>query len=316
MATVAASDSTARSARTLRMSGWSARSFPKAVRCAQWCVACATAWRIAHAEPMTQSRRVWFTISMMVGTPRPSSPTIRAQVRSSSTSLEALERLPSLSFRRWMWNRFRVPSGRKRGRRKHESPLSACARTRKASDMGAEQNHLWPVSSYSAPGPRPASARARVAPGERVQLVGDGETQERMPGGVELDLVDAVAVAVVGTEDRRIGVRLHAPAERLAPRQLTEPPEALFRPGGALPADALRQGAVGGEQVVAFERGWLVQDLVRGHRASAYASPRPLGNLARESHVLHRHRVRGERTLSHVPAPPTTGDPDRRGLCP
>src|SRR5439155_177737 len=259
MATVAASDSTARSARTLRMSGWSARTFPKAARCAQWCVACATAWRIAHAEPMTQSRRVWFTISMMVGTPRPSSPTIRAQVRSNSTSLEALERLPSLSFRRWMWNRFRVPSGRKRGRRKHESPLSACARTRKASDMGAEQNHLW--------------ARARVAPGERVQLVADGETQKRMPGGVELDLVDAVAVAVVGAEDRRIGVRLHAPAERLAPRQLAEPPEALFRPGGTLPANALRQGAVGGEQVVAFERGRLVQDLVRGHRAPRIREP-------------------------------------------
>src|SRR5207247_2355716 len=261
MATVAASDSTARSARTFCMSGWSARTFPKAARCAQWCVACATAWRIAHAEPMTQSRRVWFTISMMVGTPRPSSPTIRAQVRSSSTSLEALERLPSLSFRRWMWNRFRVPSGRKRGRRKHESPLSACARTRKASDMGAEQNHLWPVSSYSAPGPRPASATARVVlarTSEPPCFSVIAIPQRPMARGAELGRLDAGAVAIVGAEDRRIGVRLHAPAERLAPRQLAEPPEALFRPGGTLPANALRQGAVGGEQVVAFERGRLV----------------------------------------------------------
>src|SRR5947199_6478 len=218
---------------------------------------------------MTQSRRVWFTISMMVGTPRPSSPTIRAQARSNSTSLEALERLPSLSFRRWMWKRFRVPSGRKRGRRKHESPCSACARTRKASHMGAEQNHLWPVSSYSAPGPR-------------ARLVADGEAQELVPGGVELDLVDAVAVAVVGTEDGRIGVRLHAPAERLAAGELAERPHPLLRPGGPLAAEALGQGAVRGKEVVALE-GWrLVQDLVRGHRAPRIREPEALRQLPRQ----------------------------------
>ena len=41
-------------------------------------------------------------------------------------------------------------------------PPSAWARTRKASHIGAEQNHLWPVSSYSAPGPPPFSGRAVV----------------------------------------------------------------------------------------------------------------------------------------------------------
>ena len=30
------------------------------------------------------------------------------------------------------------------------------------SDIGAEQNHLWPVSSYSAPAPPPFSGRATV----------------------------------------------------------------------------------------------------------------------------------------------------------
>ena len=100
---VAASDSMARSASTLTMSGWSARRLPNALRCAACHVAWATAARIPAAVPMTQSRRVWLTISMIVGTPRPGSPTRRARAPRSSISLEALERLPSLSFRRCSW---------------------------------------------------------------------------------------------------------------------------------------------------------------------------------------------------------------------
>ena len=46
--------------------------------------------------------------------------------------------------------------------RKHESPPSACARTRNASHIGADMNHLWPVSSYSAPEPPPLSGVATV----------------------------------------------------------------------------------------------------------------------------------------------------------
>src|SRR5207237_2357572 len=42
---------------------------------------------------------------------------------------------------------FKAPSGRKRGMRKHERPACSCARTRNASHIGAEQNHLWPVST-------------------------------------------------------------------------------------------------------------------------------------------------------------------------
>ncbi|CRR11434.1 hypothetical protein PAERUG_P54_1_London_24_VIM_2_04_13_05255 [Pseudomonas aeruginosa] len=49
-----------------------------------------------------QSKRVMATISMMVGTPRPSSPTIQARAPRYSISLEAFDQLPSLSFRRWM----------------------------------------------------------------------------------------------------------------------------------------------------------------------------------------------------------------------
>ena len=47
-----------------------------------------------------QSKRVMATISMMVGTPRPSSPIIQARAPRYSTSLEALAQLPSLFFRR------------------------------------------------------------------------------------------------------------------------------------------------------------------------------------------------------------------------
>src|SRR5712691_2573761 len=99
---------------------------------------------------------------MIVGTPRPSSPTIQPCASLNSTSLEALERLPSLSFRRWMWNPLRVPSGSQRGSRKHDRPRGAWASTRNASHIGAEQNHLWPVITYSAPGPPPLDGTARV----------------------------------------------------------------------------------------------------------------------------------------------------------
>ncbi len=99
---------------------------------------------------------------MMVRTPCPGSPIMRAHVPASSISEEALEWLPSLSFSLWMRISLREPSGVMRGIRKQDSPSSACASTRKTSDIGAEQNHLWPVSSYSPPGPPAPSARATV----------------------------------------------------------------------------------------------------------------------------------------------------------
>ena len=98
------------------------------------------------------------TISRIVRTPRPGSPTSHATVPSSSGSDEALLRLPSLSLRRWMRNTFREPSGRTRGTRKQDSPASpeavtACARTRKTSHIGALVNHLCPRSDQ-VPSPR------------------------------------------------------------------------------------------------------------------------------------------------------------------
>ncbi len=61
-----------------------------------------------------------------------------------------------------MWKPFFAPSGRIRGSRKHDNPPGAWARTRNASDVGCEQNHLWPVSSYI-PGWPAGSARVVLA---------------------------------------------------------------------------------------------------------------------------------------------------------
>ena len=100
-------------------------------------------------------------MSMMVRMPRPSSPTMTAQASSSSISTEALERLPSLSFRCWIEMALRSPSGVQRGSRKQEMPASVRARVRKASDIGAEQKYLCPVSRQDPSAPPPAG-RARV----------------------------------------------------------------------------------------------------------------------------------------------------------
>ena len=107
--------------------------------------------RISAAEPSMQSRRVSMTISMMVATPRPSSPTRQACAPVNSTSLEAFDPSPSLSFSRISRNAFRSPSSRRRGIRKQLSPAGACASTRKPSHIGAEKNHLCPTSTYASP---------------------------------------------------------------------------------------------------------------------------------------------------------------------
>ena len=128
---VAASDSIARSASTLRISGWSASSLPNALRWRAWWTACATPQRMPADEPIRQSSRVWLTIRMMVWTPRPSSPISWPRTPWNSTSLDGSERVPSLSFRRWI----RKPGSRP-SIRKHERPAGACASVRNRSHGG------------------------------------------------------------------------------------------------------------------------------------------------------------------------------------
>ena len=96
----AATRSSAMSASTRVISGWSISALPKAARWRTWCTASAKPPRISPALATAQSSRVSVTISRIVATPRPSSPTRQAPAPSNSTSAEALERLPSLSFSR------------------------------------------------------------------------------------------------------------------------------------------------------------------------------------------------------------------------
>ena len=98
--------------------------------------------RIPALEPSMQSNRVRLTISMMVGTPRPSGPTRQASAPRNSVSLDALATLPILFFSRSSCSGFLLPSGRQRGSRKQVKPPGACASTRKASHMGAETKYL------------------------------------------------------------------------------------------------------------------------------------------------------------------------------
>ena len=81
----------------------------------------------------------------MVEIPRPSLPTRQADAPSNSTSAEAFERLPSLSFSRSSRIAFVDAVGKDARHEETGEPLPACASTRKASDIGAEKNHLWPV---------------------------------------------------------------------------------------------------------------------------------------------------------------------------
>ncbi len=129
---MAASDSTARSASTLTIRGWSASSFPKVDR-----------WRgvpgglghpLAHDRGRAQDAVEPGVVDHLddgaappVPRRRPTGPTRR----SSSISLEAFDRSPSLSFSRWMRMGLRVPSGCQRGTRKQLRPPGAWANMRK-----------------------------------------------------------------------------------------------------------------------------------------------------------------------------------------
>jgi hypothetical protein len=90
----------------------------------------------------------------MVRTPLPGWPIICPHAPLYSTSDDALEWSPSLSLRRMtMKPLLREPSGNHRGTRKHDRPSGVFASVRNASHIGADVNHLWPVSEYGAPGP-------------------------------------------------------------------------------------------------------------------------------------------------------------------
>ncbi len=114
-----------------------------------------------------------------------------------------------------MWKPLRSPSGVQRGIRKQEMPESVWARTRKASHIGAEQNHLWPTISYSAPGPPPFERRRHRRVGAHVGaalLLGHRHPAE----GAALALGRQRALVVVEREEALLplGGELGLPAQR------------------------------------------------------------------------------------------------------
>jgi hypothetical protein len=78
---------------------------------------------------------------------------------------------------------------------------------------------------------------------------------------VELDLVDAVAEAVVRLQLGRVVVRLEAPPDRLAAGDLADQLGLGAGPAAAFALERLDQRAVLGEEIQPLERGRLV-----GHR--------------------------------------------------
>ncbi|MNT73335.1 hypothetical protein D3C72_2120300 [compost metagenome] len=97
------------------------------------------------AEASAQSSRVSVTMSRMVRMPSPGVPSRKPKVSENSTSEEALERLPSLSLRRWNSRPLAEPSSSRRGTRKQPMPSLVWASMTKASLIGADMNHLWPA---------------------------------------------------------------------------------------------------------------------------------------------------------------------------
>ena len=99
------------------------------------------------------------------------------------------------------------------------------------------------------------AARATYAPGvcNRSRIP---SSSSAVPGGMELDLVDAVAVAVVRAQHRRMLVRETAPVARRAGELAAERHELLLDPRRALSAHALDEQP----QVEVAQRWRLVRD--------------------------------------------------------
>ena len=103
----------------------------------------------------------------------------------------------------------------------------------------------------------------RISPRQRVDLALDRLAQAPVPRRVELDLVDAVAVAVVRAQARLVALGALGVLDRLdAARQLARVAQPVDAPAAALALERLAQRQVGIEDVVGRDR----RRLVRGRR--------------------------------------------------
>ena len=83
-----------------------------------------------------------------------------------------------------------------------------------------------------------------------------------MPGGVKLDFVQSMAVAVERAQNRRVPVGIEAELDGLRSAQRdAERVEPSFGPFGIFAPHRLAQHGVAGEQVIGLKRRRLVYDL-------------------------------------------------------
>ena len=136
--------------------------------------------------------------------------------------------------------------------------------------------------------PRDVRARLRLDPRERLQARVQAEPEQRVPGGMELDLVDPLAVAVVCPQLRRILICEPAPFERLAAERLAERGDLRLPGRAAFPAESLDESRVLFVEVVAGERRRLVA------RRCALRRRHPCHCGPRDRDPLHRARQPGQ----------------------
>src|SRR5581483_2041421 len=107
--------------------------------------------------------------------------------------------------------------------------------------------------------------RAFLAPREACDLSLDRALQQYVPGGIELDLVDAVAVAIVRLAGRQISLGPAAVLERLDTARLAAGlARELGAPATPFALERLLEGAIDLEQVDGLERRGLIQDRTGG----------------------------------------------------
>lgn len=98
-----------------------------------------------------------------------------------------------------------------------------------------------------------------------MKTVSHRQVEEPVPGRMEINLVDPVAIAVVSSEFRRVAVGKKTPLVNFG---RGDPPPKLLDlvdgPSGVVALQCVDQGRLRCGQVVLVERGGLIQDLVGG----------------------------------------------------
>jgi hypothetical protein len=144
-------------------------------------------------------------------------------------------------------------------------------------------------------GARHVHAAPLLSPRQSVQPVLDARSHQRVPGGMELDLVDPVSEPVVSPEARRILVRKPAPLERLTCQERTERCRTFARPPATLLVERFDEQRVLPKEVVTDERRWLIRSLPRrrcGHRRTRRLGTPIVIADSRGRHLVHRVSLR------------------------